>query len=69
VPVAEGVQAQVLLDVLEAVQVGERQAGDLARGSAVFPDQVVVQAAVADGDGVTDVDDCRDTGLDAERTP
>ena len=40
---AEVVQTHRLLDMLEAVQVGERQAVDLLHGSTVVTEQVVME--------------------------
>ena len=53
--VAEVVQAHRLLDVLEVVQVRERQAVDLPAVSAVLMEQMVVEPAAPNGGVVLDV--------------
>jgi len=47
--VAQVVQAQLLLDMLEAVQVCKRQAIDLLCGSTVIAEQVVANPAASHG--------------------
>src|SRR3954463_8783053 len=49
VSVAQVVQAQLLLDMLKAVQVCERQAIDLLCGSTVIAEQVVANPAASHG--------------------
>jgi hypothetical protein len=48
----EVVQAHRLLDMLEAVQVGEWQAVDLPSGSAVITEQMVAEVTARHGDVV-----------------
>src|SRR3954453_3618100 len=49
VPVAEVVQAHLLLNMFEAVQVRERQAVDLRSGSTVITEQMVTEPAAPHG--------------------
>ena len=64
--VAEVVHAHRLLDMLEAVQVGEWQAVDLPSGSAVLAEQVVVEASAGHGEVVMRGSDRRGTVREGE---
>jgi hypothetical protein len=57
----EVVQAHGLLDMLEAVQVGEWQAADLPLGSAVIMEHVVAELAAPPGELVVSTQQGRGT--------
>jgi hypothetical protein len=60
--VAEVVQAHRLLDVLEVVQVREREAVDLPSGSTVITEHVVVEPTAPHGELVLRVREGRGAG-------
>jgi hypothetical protein len=60
--VAEVVQAHRLLDVLEVVQVREREAVDLPSGSTVIAEHVVVEPTAPHGELVPGVREGRGPG-------